>query len=53
MSKNKSYLGLIILYSIVQYSILFLPISIMYKGLIWGLDGLLFIGISYFMTIKK
>jgi hypothetical protein len=53
MSKKKSYLGLIIVYSTIQYSICFLPISIMYKGLIWGFDGLLFIGISYLMASKK
>lgn len=53
MSKNKSYLGLLIVYSILQYSIWFLHITIMDKGLIWGFDGLLFIGISYLMAVKK
>jgi len=47
--KNKKYITYIIIYGLVQYSIYYLPIPIIYRIVFISLIGLLF----YYLAVKK
>ena len=53
MKENKFFIIAIIVYYVVQYVVYLLPIPIVYKNFIFGFNGLLLIGVSYFLAAKK